>query len=43
MKTLTLAAAIVAFAGVASACPFSMPSDKSAEAPILKPSDTAGS
>ena len=42
MKTLKIAVVAVstmAFAGAASACPFSMggKSDKTAEAPILKP------
>lgn len=43
MKMLTLAAAVFAFASAASACPFSMTSTESAEAPILKPTESAGS
>ncbi|MEM8751690.1 MAG: hypothetical protein AAGF90_01805 [Pseudomonadota bacterium] len=43
MKILTVAAAIFAFATAASACPFSMPSGQTAEAPILSPDESAGS
>lgn len=41
MKVAVLAAAVVAFAGAASACPFSQSMDKQAEAPIVKPAPTS--
>lgn len=43
MKILTIAAAVFAFATAASACPFGMTSQKTAEAPIELPTDNAGS
>lgn len=39
MKIAVLAAAMLAFAGAASACPFSK--SESAEAPIVKPAPTS--
>jgi hypothetical protein len=39
MKIAVLAAALFAFAGAASACPFS--AEKQAEAPVTKPAPTS--
>ena len=38
VKVAVLAVATIAFAGAASACPFMSTGEKSADAPILKPS-----